>query len=182
MLREIRWSAVSAGQETLGDNLLHYCRRQSRMDVNTARQPEESAESIRQALDFEDTHPAMGQLSHEIPKRALRESSARGILTACVRYIEQGDWKAFVGTLGVPENRIEIRGWFPELVSFSESVLEPAEVEDVDGILVRYIGRCHPHCPWLLPQLVGEAARALARYPSESLMTKPSTKGFPWRP
>lgn len=56
MLREIRWAAVSAGQETLGDNLLHYCWRQ--------------------------------------------------------------------------------------------------------------------YCPWLLPQLVGEAARALAGYPSESLMTE----------
>ncbi|MFJ2557853.1 MULTISPECIES: hypothetical protein [unclassified Streptomyces] len=170
MLREIDWTAVAGGRRTLECALLHYCRRQSRLPDATARQPEEVAEAIHHALSCADGHPALASLLHEVPSHGLGSRGAREVLLSCAVYIDAGEWRVFGRTLSIPEDEVEIRGAFPELIGFSEMFLEPGEGTDVVEIVADYIDQCHPHCRWILPQLVGELGRALAAYPAENLM------------
>ncbi|XUL89430.1 hypothetical protein ACQ86D_24595 [Streptomyces galilaeus] len=170
LLEDVRWSAVSSGKETLEHSLIRYCRRQSLLPHATSRQPNEVAQEIRTVLLHDDSHPAFHEVSRLIPNRALHDADARSILTSCAEYLELGTWRNFRESAHLPPNSIEIRGWFPELIKFSETLLEESDGESVEVIVTDYLDGCHPNCLWILPELVGEAHRALATFPSEPLM------------
>lgn len=176
MLGELDWQAVATAERRedlprfLAPSLMHYCRRQMLLPALTARQPEETGESLRRILSYGERHPAFTILTSRIPAGISERFGVRVILEACCDYIEAGGWRTFDLTVDIPENEIEIRGYFPNLIGFSESFLEEADGEDIADIISKYIEECHPHCPWVLPQFVGEAYRALAAYPSERLM------------
>lgn len=170
LLEDVRWSAVSRGEETLEQSLLHYCRRQSQLPRATSRQPSEVAQEIRTVLRHDDSHPAFHEASRLIPKRALHGTDARSVLTSCAEYLELGEWRSSWTSAQITPNSIEIRGWFPGLIKFSEVCLEEEDGESVENIVTDYLEGCHPHCLWILPELVGEAHRALATFPSEALM------------
>lgn len=170
-MQEVRWSAIADGRETLQESLFHYCRRQTGFDESIARQPAEVAESIRQILAFDDdSHPGYADVARRIPVRGLQESSAREILEACARYLESGAWRSAGSLADTPPKSIELRGWFPELLRFTETYLQPADGEDAMDIVADYIDDCHPNCLWVLPALIGETYRALATCASEEQM------------
>ncbi|MFI6093819.1 hypothetical protein [Streptomyces sp. NPDC051218] len=178
MLGELDWQAVAGVERgddlsiALSRSLMHYCRRQQLMPALTARQPEETGESLRRILSFEEGHPALPVLTSRIPADISGRFGVRVILEACCEYIEAGDWRAFNLSANIPESEVEIRGNFPNLIGFSEAFLEESDGEDVASIISNYIDECHPNCSWVLPQFVGEAYRALAAYPSERLMVE----------
>ncbi|MFD3622670.1 contact-dependent growth inhibition system immunity protein [Streptomyces sp. NPDC058676] len=131
------------------------------------------AQELRAVLRFDDSHPAFQEVSRIIPARALREADARSVLTACAEYLERGEWRGVRNAADVSLNSlnsIEIRGWFPGIIEFSEVFLEDEISGSVEEVVAEYVEGCHPHCLWYLPELVGEAHRALAAFPSEALM------------
>lgn len=171
LVQEVRWAAVSSGKETLESNLFQYCRRQSALSSLTARQPDEVAFEIRTVLDLGEAHPAWHEVVRRIPMRALQTSEARSLLLFCAEYLESDGWRSSAGDVGRSPNGMDIRGWFPELIRFSETLLEPEDDVEAQEILAEYIAGCHPDfCVWNLPPVVGEAQRALAAFPSEALL------------
>ncbi|MGW5739394.1 MULTISPECIES: hypothetical protein [Streptomyces] len=178
MLGELDWQAADAVERpgdlpaALNRSLMHYCRRQRLLPALTARQPEETGESLRRILSYGEGHPAFEVLTSRIPAAISARFGVRAILEVCCEYVEAGDWRSFDRTADAPESEIDIRGNFPHLIGFSDAYLEESDGEDVASIVSNYIDECHPHCAWVLPPIVGEAYRALAAYPSERLMSE----------
>lgn len=175
MLAELRLAAVARRtgvEEARGElesALSQYCLRQWRMPALTARQPEETADALRRALEHGPGHPSYELLAGQVPRMRSGLGAAEVLELACA-YMESGAWRDAVGR---PADRILIGGCFPRLVAFSRLHLELSHGETDDEVIAGYITEHHPeHCLWSLPELVGEAHRALAAYPTEELMAE----------
>lgn len=182
MLAELRLAAVARqtgveeARAELERALGQYCLRQWRMPALTARQPEETADALRRALGHGPGHPSYELLAGQVPRMRSGLGAADVLELACA-YMESGSWRRAVGRT---DDRILIGGCFPRLVEFSRVHLEVADGETDDEVIAGYIAEHHPdHCTWSLPELVGEAHRALAAYPTEERMAEAFDRALP---
>ncbi|MFI8435721.1 hypothetical protein ACIGJO_18595 [Streptomyces sp. NPDC079020] len=169
-----------------------YCRRQWLLPALTARQPQETAYSLRQVLAQGREHPAFDVLARTVPARMRSGTGTAELFGILCDAIESETWRD-TGDAGTgadagtgdgpgfrPDSRIGISGCFPHLVEFSEAYLGISDGEEPDEVIAGYIAGFHPrHCGWILPGLVGEAHRAIATYPTEELMSEAFDRTLP---